>query len=78
MSLGIIDKVQLYKSKKEEINITILSLSTSQKQFEEFGYGENQYQNIEIMRDAMKEIDSEIEKLKQEYRKLYPKKEIFK
>ena len=78
MSLGIIDKIQLFKSKKEEINITILSLATSQKQFDEFGYGEDQYQNIEKMKDAIKEIDAEIERLKKEYRRLFPKNEIFK
>lgn len=78
MGLGIVDKIQLLRSKKDELNIQILQLAKAQKEFDEYGFGQDPRQHITQIQESVKEIDSRIEKLKEVYRKLFPKKEIFK
>lgn len=46
--------------------------------FEEYGFGEDTKPSIEAAQKRLDEIDKTIEELKENYRKIFPKREIFK
>lgn len=77
MHLSVIDKIYLLRARKEELNIRILSNSKAIKEFEEYGFGKDPRIVVDEVREEIKGIDKQIDKLKADYRRLFPKREIY-
>ncbi len=77
MNLSIVDKIYLLRAKREELNIRVLTSAKALKEYEEYGFGTDPRIIVDEAREQTKEIDAQIEKLKTEYRKLFPKREIY-
>lgn len=78
MALSIIDKIYILKSRKDNNNIKIQLLGVSLKEFHEYGFGVDPRADIARMEVENQEIDHKIAQLKEEYKRIFPKKEIFK
>lgn len=78
MALGIIDKIYILNSRLDYNRISMQRLVSNLKEFEDYGFGNDPRTEVRRLQQESQEIEAKISTLKAEYRKIFPKKEIFK
>lgn len=78
MGLSISNKILLLRSHLDILKIKSVALSKERAEFISFGVGQDPTPSIERIVKESDKIQKEIEALEAEYRKFYPKGEVFK
>lgn len=78
MRLGIVEKIYLYMARKDRLMIGAEHLAARLAEFEEYGHGDDPRAVMAAAAQEIAAIDEKVESLKAEYRRIFPKREIFK
>lgn len=77
MSMSTIEKVTVLQLQKNRLQVRLLQLSVQQKDFEEFGVGASTREEQVRLSAELAGIETSMQHLKEEYRKIFPKQQVY-
>lgn len=77
MSMSLIEKITLLQVKQNNLRIKLLHLTQKQKEFDEFGFGQNTQTEQKQVSDQIGELEKSIKQHQEEYRKIFPKQQVY-
>ena len=77
MSMSTIEKVTVLQLQKNRLQVRLLQLSAQQKEFDEFGVGASTREEQIRLSTELAGIDTSMQQLKEEYRKIFPKQQVY-
>lgn len=77
MSMSIIEKITLLQMKQNNLRVKLLQLAQKQREFDEFGFGQNTQTEQKHISEQIGEIEESINKYQDEYRKIFPKQQVY-
>jgi hypothetical protein len=77
MSMSIIEKVTVLQMQQNIWRVKLLALAQKQKEFEEFGYGQNTLEEQKAISNKLALLESQVVKYQEDYRKVFPKQQLY-
>jgi hypothetical protein len=77
MSMSMIEKVTVLQMQQNNLRVKLLGLVQKQKEYEEFGYGENKLEEQKEISRQIRMLESQVSQYEEEYRKVFPRQVVY-